>query len=256
MLNFLAGSLHFLCFCIVHHFIFQPHFLWEVYCSSYNNIVFLFHRPNTIFYLSENMDYNFFLALPLSVWGVSSLTRNWTHTVSSESEESYPLDSQGIPWIIILLMLSHTLFLFLQVLSFCVCFGPCLLYEMISWNVYWPLSFVHISENRTELLICDFVCLCRTTLLVGLIRVWSGWDFRLSIFFAEVPLKLESRCFLLKPFQRSKCYTYEGQEDGIWGFSFRIQTLPHLVLSTCPTPVLCHARRLYVNLSYKLSLLC
>ena len=29
-------------------------------CSSYNNIVFLFHGPNTIFYLSEKMDYNFF----------------------------------------------------------------------------------------------------------------------------------------------------------------------------------------------------
>ena len=98
-------------------------------------------------------------------------------------------------------------------------------------------------------------CLCRTSLLVGLIRMWSGWDFRHSTFFAEVPWKLESRYFLLKPFQRSECHTYEGQEDRIWGFSFRIQTLPHLVLSTCPIPV-CHARCLYVNLSYKVPLLC
>ena len=119
------------------------------YCSSYNNILFLFYGPNTIFYLSEDMNYNSFLFV--CFWlcrAACGMLVPWPGIEPTPSAVRAPSPNHCIiilltliPWIIILWMLIHALFLFLQLLFFCVCFGPCLLYEMISWNICWPLSF-------------------------------------------------------------------------------------------------------------------
>ena len=44
----------------------------------------------------------FFLTGLCSLWDLSYLTRDWTHTLSSEKMESYALDCQGIPLKVVL----------------------------------------------------------------------------------------------------------------------------------------------------------
>ena len=39
--------------------------------------------------------------MPRGLWNLSSLTRDWTQALGSDSTESYPLGGQRIPYIII-----------------------------------------------------------------------------------------------------------------------------------------------------------